>query len=246
MENKIVVITGGATGMGFAVAKTLVSRNTVVSVDRNPVKIAALKHSLPAVHSVVADLTVPEDQLRAIEWIGSKFGRVDVLFNNAGVGGESNFIGLDEYALNEKIEAQMAINFTAPVMFTKRAFGLLEKSSEPSVIFSTMGLVYTPMAILGTYCASKSAMHAFVMSLRHQLTASEIRVVEVLPPSVDTALNTDKDHRKISADQFARQFLKQLEKGKTVINVGQSAFLAKLSRWAPRLTFRMLNPVPRI
>ena len=143
------------------------------------------------------------------------------------------------------IAAEMAINYEAPILLTKRALPLLRRSSEPLVVVSSTGLVYMPMAAIGTYCASKSAVHVATMALRHQLAPLKIRVVEVMPPSVDTDLNFAEGVAKMAPDKFASIFLSKLSKGGDVINVGQSAMLEKLSRLAPGMAFRMLNQTHR-
>lgn len=241
MKDQIVVITGAASGMGLAVAKQLAKSNQVVSIDRNPSKIAALRNVLPEVMSVKADLTVRAEREAAIARIGEVHGRIDVLFNNAGKGGPFDFVGSSEDDLMRSIESELAINYQAPILLTKHALPLLRKSQRPMVIVSSTGLVYMPMAAIGTYCAAKAAVHVFTMSLRHQLAPLGIRVVEVLPPSVDTELNFAKGVAKMAPDEFARQFLLKLERGAEVINVGQSAALQRISRLAPGLAFRMLN-----
>lgn len=241
MKEQIIVITGGATGMGLAVAKALANDNQVVSIDRNPAKIAALRQALPMVHSIRADLTVSAERNQAVAEIELRFGRIDVLFNNAGKGGAFDFVNSSEDEFARAIDGEMAINYAAPILLTKRALPLLRRSAAPTVVVSSTGLVYMPMAAIGTYCASKAAVHVFTMVLRHQLAALKIRVVEVLPPSVDTELNTARDVKKMCPDDFARIFLSKLAKGQDVINVGQSAALEKLSRIAPGMAFRMLN-----
>ncbi|MGH7280288.1 MAG: SDR family NAD(P)-dependent oxidoreductase, partial [Polyangiaceae bacterium] len=138
--------------------------------------------------------------------------------------------------------AQLAVNFEAPVMLIKQAIPLLKKAPAPIVVIVTTGLVYAPMSITGSYCASKAAAHVMATVLHHLLAAEGIRVVESLPPSVDTELNfAAEEGNKMSADEFAKSFLSKLEHGHDVINVGQSALLEKLSRLSPRMAFWMLN-----
>ena len=79
------------------------------------------------------------------------------------------------------------------------------------------------------------------LSLRHQLVSLKIRVVEVLPPPVDTNMNFSEGLSKMAPEIFATLFLSQLSKGKNVINVGQSLLLEKISRLSPAMAFRMVN-----
>jgi uncharacterized oxidoreductase len=241
MKNKIIVITGGATGIGLAIIKELITNNTIISIDRNPSKITALKAALPKVESMQADVTLNEELNNVIASIEKLHGRIDVLINNAGKGGRFDFVNASEKELMDNIETEISINYTAPILLTKKALPLLKKSTEPIVVIVSSGLAYVPMAFLGTYCASKAAVHFVTMSIRHQLAALKIRVVEVLPPVVDTELSKDATIAKMPADKFAKIFLEKLSKGENVMNIGQSAGLEKFSRFLPKTAFKMLN-----
>ena len=241
MKNKIIVITGGATGIGFALAKALSIKNTVISLDRNIAKIEALKKSLPKVESITADVTIGEDLDKAIAIIDQAHGKIDLLINNAGKGGLFDFVNASEKELMENIETEMAINYFAPIRLTKKALPLLRKSKTPIVVVVSSGLAYMPIATLGTYCASKAAVHFVTMSIRQQLKDSTIHVVEVLPPVVDTDLSKDATMPKMQTDTFAAIFMKKLSKHEEVMNIGQSSFLDKFSRYLPKTAFKMLN-----
>jgi uncharacterized oxidoreductase len=220
MKNKIILITGGATGIGFAIAKELAGDNTVISLDRNTVKINALKAALPGVRSIQADVTSEADLTQALSEIDMTYGKIDLLINNAGKGTRFDFVKMPERSLMENIEMEMAINYLAPIRLTKKALPLLKKSTEPVVVIISSGLAYIPMSFLGTYCASKAAVHFATMSIRHQLAEVNIRVVEVLPPVVDTDLSKEVKMAKMPADKFARIFLEKLIKGEDVMNIG--------------------------
>ena len=104
MKNKIIVITGAASGIGLAIIKELINNNTVISLDRNTSKIEALKAALPKVESIKADVTSNDDLERAIASIEKSYGRIDVLINNAGVGGRFDFVNASEKELIENVE----------------------------------------------------------------------------------------------------------------------------------------------
>ena len=241
MKNKIIVITGGASGIGFAIAKELIEQNTIVSIDRNLSKIEVLKNKLPKVISLRADITINDEVDNVLKEIERNYGKIDILINNAGKGGGFDFINMSESVLKTNIETELSINYIAPVMLIKKTLALLKKSAQPIVVVCSTGLVYMPMAALGSYCASKAAVHFITLSIRHLLKPLNIKVVEVLPPSVDTDLNIAKGVSKMSPEAFAKVFIKKLSKGEEVINIGQSASLEKFSRLFPKMAFRMLN-----
>jgi uncharacterized oxidoreductase len=240
MKNKIILITGGATGIGFALAKALCNDNTVISIDRNEAKIEKLKAALPKVESIKGDVTSNDDLNRAIAEVEKKHSKIDVLINNAGKGNMFNFPGSTEQQLLESISMEMNINYTAPIMLSKKALPLLKKSSSPTIVVISSGLAYLPIAMLGSYCASKSAIHFVTMSMRHQLAETKIRVVEVLPPVVDTEMGT-APVKKMKPDDFAKEMLTRIDKGQDVLNIGQTSGLEKFVRFLPKTAFKMLN-----
>ena len=241
LQNKIIVITGGATGIGRALIAELLPANTVISLDRSPEKIAALGTAFPQVHSLRADITNDLEVKTALAGIARNFGRIDVLINNAGTGAQFDFTDIREEALQGVLRREINTNYLAPVLLTHQALSLLQKSDSPVVVFVSSGLAYMPIASFAGYCASKAAMHAFALSLRHQLKKTRIKVVEVLPPTVDTDFNKGIEAPKMAPAAFAKACLKALERGNTSINVGQSKALAIFSRLMPGFAFKMLN-----
>jgi uncharacterized oxidoreductase len=241
LQNKIIVITGGATGIGRALVAELLPANTVISLDRSPEKIAALGTAFPQVHSLRTDITNDQETKAALAAIARDFGRVDVLINNAGTGSQFDFADTGEEPLQGMLRREINTNYLAPVLLTHQALPLLRKSPSPVVVFVSSGLAYMPIASFAGYCASKAAMHAFALSLRHQLRKTNIRVVEVLPPTVDTDFNKGIQAPKMAPAAFAKAFLQQLERGKTNINIGQSKALSVFSRLMPGPAFKMLN-----
>jgi uncharacterized oxidoreductase len=241
MKNNIIVITGGASGIGLALVKELIKENTVISLDRNPSKISALKTTFPKVESIQTDITSEEQLSLAMTAIEKKHGKIDILINNAGKGGPFDIIHSSEKQFRDGVEMEIAINYLAPLLLTKKALPLLEKSNQACVVIVSSGLAYMPIASLGGYCASKAAVHFAAMAIRHQLADIKIRVVEVLPPVVDTDMSKNATIRKMSADTFARIFLEKYNKGEQVMNIGQSAGLEKFSRFLPKTAFKALN-----
>jgi uncharacterized oxidoreductase len=241
MKDKIIVITGGASGIGLGLVKELSAANTVVSLDRSASKIATLKAAVPKINSIQTDITSADDLSNAIASIEKTYGRIDILINNAGKGGPFDFVNASEKQLLENVETEISVNYLAPIRLTKKALPLLQKSASPVVVIISSSLAYMPIASIGSYCASKAAVHFIAMSIRHQLAGLKIKVVEVLPPVVDTELSKNAPTPKMSTQTFAKLFLEKFAKGEEVINIGQSAGLEKFSRFLPKTAFKALN-----
>lgn len=240
-KNQIIVITGGATGIGLALVKHFIADNQVISIDRNPQKIERLHKQVPTVKSIRADISKREETDEAIKQITNDFGKIDILINNAGIGKSYNFETTSEKQLTEIVFAEISINFIAPILLTKKCLPLISKSVSPKIVFISTGLVYMPDASSPTYCASKAGLHSFAMSLRHQFKNTNIQVIEVLPAAVDTEFNKELDVPKITTEKFVKIFTSKLGRGKTTIDIGMAAVLNKMSRFFPKFAFGIIN-----
>jgi uncharacterized oxidoreductase len=85
-QNKTILITGGATGIGFALAKRFVAAdNTVIICGRRAEKLAEARQLVPELHTVLCDVAIESDRIALHEQVVSQFPQLDVLINNAGI-----------------------------------------------------------------------------------------------------------------------------------------------------------------
>lgn len=240
-KNQVIVITGGASGIGLALVKHFITYNQVFSIDRNPDKIEKLLQEFPAVKSIKADVCNDDEINKAIEVISKDYGRIDMLISNAGIGKHYNFETTPEEELIQIVRAEIATNFTVPILLSKKSLPLLLKSDFPKIVFISSGLAYMPDAGSPTYCSSKAGLHFFAMSLKYQLKNTKIKVIEVLPAAVDTEFSKGIEVPKISTEKFIKEFITKLNKGQTTINIGMAGVLNIISRFSPKLAFEMIN-----
>jgi len=120
------------------------------------------------------------------------------------------------------------INLTAPIYLIAELLPSLKQQPQAVIVNVSSGLAFVPMADVPVYCATKAAIHSFTLSLRHQLKTTGVRVVEMVPPIVDTGLGggvrsegTTSQHM-ISPEDFATEALAQLENDQDEILVGMS------------------------
>jgi short-subunit dehydrogenase involved in D-alanine esterification of teichoic acids len=107
---------------------------------------------------------------------------------------------------------------------------LQAQSSPTSLIFTTSGLALVPIARCPNYCASKAAMHHLILTLREQLDGSNVKVIEILPPAVQTELHDKKNQPDLENGgsfgmpiaEFTDEAWRGLESGETDIPVGRS------------------------
>jgi NADP-dependent 3-hydroxy acid dehydrogenase YdfG len=187
IENKIVVITGAGRGIGRATALLLASRGAkVVLGARREAEIAAVASEIEAAggHAVhrPTDVTKRVDLLALVELACDRFGRLDVIVNNAGIGPISRFDALrvDDW------DAMIDVNIKGALYGIAAALPVFQRQQSGHIInvLSTAGLKILPT--MGVYAATKNAMRTATEGLRQE-AGRHLRVTEVSPGFVDTS-----------------------------------------------------------
>jgi NAD(P)-dependent dehydrogenase (short-subunit alcohol dehydrogenase family) len=188
-RGKIIVVTGGAGGIGSAFARRAAYRGaTLVVVDLDEVRAKALLNELPPADpehlAVRADLTDREQIAAVIARVQQHCGRIDVLVNNTGMTSTERF-GDRSLA---SMEREMLVNTLSPLYVTRLALPLLRRSADARVI-STVSLAgIFPQPETPIYCASKFALRGAMFSIAMDLRAEGITVGSVLPSATDTRM----------------------------------------------------------
>jgi uncharacterized oxidoreductase len=223
--DNIILITGGATGIGFAMSERLISSgNTVITCGRNQDALRLATTALPKLITRHCDLTNDADRTDLVAWLLDCFPSFNVLINNAGIQRSIDFTA--SVADVRSVTAEITTNLTVPILLTSALLPHLRSQASSTVINVSSGLAFCPIAGIPVYCATKAALHSFTLSLRHQLRHSNIGIVEFVPPIVDTALDTsdrrdsEDSSRSISAAEFADEALLRLAQGETEIVIG--------------------------
>lgn len=251
IEGLRVLITGASSGIGRALAMELARRGAAVLIGaRREERLRALAESIAnkggRAEIVAGDLTDPEVRKRLIEAARERFGGLDVLVNNAGVGAMGKF----EHADPERIRDVMELNFFALVDMTRLALPLLLHGTTPMIvnISSILGLRGTPYS--SGYSASKFAVQGFSESLRAELAAHKIDVLVVSPGTTETEFFDSvlekkgepawPSHTPVTAEHVAEATVRAMEKGKHAII---PYFWGKVLVWLNRLSPRLMDGV---
>ena len=187
MGSNTILITGGATGIGFALAQAFVKYdNKVLICGRRESKLEEAKSKLPGVVIHQCDLSDLEGRQSLYRWVKDNYKELNVLINNAGIQRSINLRkGMLELLSGED---EIQTNFTAPIQLSALFAPLLLEKKEAAIINVSSGLGFVPMAVLPVYCATKAGIHMFTVSLRQQLKSTSVKVFEVIPPAVETEL----------------------------------------------------------
>jgi uncharacterized oxidoreductase len=246
IKNNTVLITGGATGIGLALAEKLVKAgNTVIICGRRKSKLEEAKRKLPQIHIRTCDVSKERERKELFEWVEGNFKDLNVLVNNAGI---QRMIDLKN-GIRDLMsgENEIETNLAAPIYLSAYFIPLLTKQKEAAIINVSSGLAFVPIASMPVYCATKSAVHSFTMSLRHQLKDTSVKVFEVVPPAVDTELGKgsieeeEEWNRGMPPAEVARAVISSLGKDEYEIVVGEAKGLVIGSRTNPEEVFKSLN-----
>jgi uncharacterized oxidoreductase len=224
-----ILITGGATGIGLAVAKAFMKNgNEVIICSRRQEKLRAVRSGLPGLHIKVCDVTNKRSRLTLVEWAKKRFRSLNVLINNAGIQRSVDFTGGPKDLI--KAEAEIAVNLTAPVQLSALMIPHLRRQKQSAIINISSGLAFTPLADVPVYSATKAAVHSLSLSMRHQLRNTPIRVFEIAPPMVSTALSGQRPRPEdaglyMSAEEVAQGILKAFERNIYEVALGAAVHL---------------------
>lgn len=202
IQNKIAYITGGTKGIGYGIAKVLLNAGMNVAVsgrDADQAKEAAASlHSDPKrVLGLGSDVTVYKDEVAAVNAILEKWGSLDVVVANAGVG---HFAPVDQLSLSQWNE-MIGTNLTGVFHTLKASVEALKRSK---------GYYITMASLAGTnffaqasgYNASKFGVVGFTQAAMLDLRAYDIKVTTIMPGSVASHFN---DHQPSEADAWKIQ-----------------------------------------
>lgn len=242
MSKKVVLITGGSSGIGFEMAKQMDDIGyDVVICGRSDSKLNLCKYERETLTTIQCDITNKDDRTRMYNKIQEDFGQLDMLVNNAGRGNRYLFNEESETSFEAKVEDDYQINQKAPLMMMKQFAPLLSKS-KGTIVNVTTGLIYTPLFIEPSYCGNKSALHFMTMCLRHQLNDIGIKTIEVMYPEVDTPFqHGHASERAMKPDEAAQLALRGIMAGKEEVYVGMAGVIRLITRWMPKRAFNMMK-----
>ncbi|SNY90428.1 uncharacterized oxidoreductase [Cohaesibacter sp. ES.047] len=185
--NRTILITGGNSGIGQAIAEALQSKgNRIIITGRKRHSLQAMLQKNPAMTGYSLDLT-DESALAAFsEKVIAEHPKLDAVILNAGI------MEAEDYTADpvqmDVAERTIATNLTAPIRLAAALLPHLQTQSEAALVTVSSGLAFVPKAANPVYSATKAAIHAWTQALRHQLRDTPVDVYEVAPPLVATEL----------------------------------------------------------
>ena len=189
-KNKIVVVTGAASGIGAALCDRFAREGaSIMLLDRDEAGVKAAADKLRAsgvdAEGYRCDVVREEECTAVIEQVIERCGGIDVLVNNAGITQRSAFVDTETSVYRRVME----VNFFGSLYCTKAAVDSLIKRKGVIIVIESLAGV-SPLLGRTGYCASKHALHGFFTSLRSEIRDSGVHVMLVCPGFVETNLQT--------------------------------------------------------
>lgn len=255
LKGKIILITGASAGIGRACAMEFARAGaTVVAAARSLEKLQALATEIgeDRVMPIEMDVTTAEDRTRALAAVKERFGRLDVLVNNAGWASFSTFWSMPD----EHVQRMLALNLLAPIVLTRMVLPeMIERGSGQIVnIASVVGFQAIPR--MTTYSATKAALVSISTGLRMELARTGVDVILVAPGSTrtdffETAGQVDAKAERLAstlypAERVARTVVRacRRQKSETILTAGGIA-ISYVRRFSRRLADCIMRQVAK-
>ena len=249
LAGRTILITGGTSGIGFELAKQLIARrNIVITTGRDQRKLKETEFAMPGIHTMQSDASKPDDSKALLQRIEVEFPACDTLINNAGI---MRNLNVNQPRSLTDVTREIDINLNGPVQMVQEFLPHLKSRPNALIVNVSSGLAYIPFPLSPVYSASKAGLHAFTRCLRVQLKGSNVAVVELAPPQVETNLtvgefDTEMQGQKgMAAGVLVRKAIAGIEAGKTEIRPGLSNVLYLMSRLVPSLPFGQMAKMVR-
>jgi len=243
LVDRTILITGGSSGIGLALAGQLLARGNVVIVTGRSEKAEQRFPGLVALQSDVGD----REGIRLLyETAVGRFPTLDTVINNAGI---MRILKLDDDRPLDDVTAEIDIDLSGPIRMVQQFLPHLLRRPDALIVNVSSGLAFVPFTISPVYSAAKAGLHAYTRCLREQLKDTRVKVVELAPPLTETPLYRTEfadrmnGQKGMAVDTLVRHALAGIDAGKTEIRPGLSNVLKIASRVAPGAIFRQMSKV---
>ncbi|KAF3280270.1 hypothetical protein TWF970_003013 [Orbilia oligospora] len=217
---KKVLVIGATSGIGQALAERFLKEGIqVVVTGRREDRLRAFTEQNGGAYEVF-DTTKLQDIPKFVERLTEEHHDIDAVLLNSGIQRGFNFTRPETIDLNV-ITEELTVNYLSYIHLTTALLPFLLKKESSALIYVSSVLAMVPLARCPNYCATKAALHQFVLSLRNQLNGTSVKVLEILPPAVQTELHDETNQPDMKGagkigmplDEFVEETWKDLTTG---------------------------------
>jgi len=212
-----ILITGGTSGIGRALAEAFHDRgNRVIVTGRRQALLDQIRAARPGLTALLLDLDDASAMPRFATRLRADFPELNVVIANAGIS-RTEDMRADSWS-TEAAEAIVQTNILGVLRTAAGLLPLIKGKTDAAFLATSSALAFVPRADFPTYCASKAFLHSWLQSLRHQLRHVPVEVLELSPPYVRTGLTgADQldDPRAMPLDDYVAEVFRLLKAGDT-------------------------------
>lgn len=248
MTGNTILITGGSSGIGRALAEAFHARgNRVIIAGRRQALLDRIAAGRPDLVGMPLDIDDPAAPSRLAAEIRARFPDLNVLIANAGISRAEDMTA-DGWDASDA-QAIVETNILGVLRMAAALLPVLKGRPDATIMATSSNLAFVPRADFPAYCASKAFLHSWLQSLRHQLRSVPVEVLELAPPYVQTALTGAEqasDPRAMPVDAYVAEVMQLLgredhPRGEVLVERDRAR------RWAERdgrydAVFAAMNP----
>lgn len=244
-SNKVAVVTGGASGLGAALAKELVGAGaTVIIADIAREKAQQVAAALgKSAHAIPLDVSSPEQIDSVVKQVKANFGALDLFFNNAGTSnhGEASDLPFSEW------DRVLRVNLMGVIAGSLSAYRVMKEQGSGRIINIGSASVFTCDPLFGPYVTSKFGVVGFSRVLSIEAEAYNVRVSVVCPGNIRTPMLDQQEPSwltpAIPAERAARCILRGITRNRKIMVF---PLRWRFVWWADRVNPALLNPLRRV
>ncbi|GGA25555.1 SDR family oxidoreductase [Paenibacillus physcomitrellae] len=240
LDANTILITGGATGIGLAMAERFIEAgSSVIICGRRADRLEEAKAQNPQLHTYQFDVSEEEGRIKLFEQVTKDHPNVNVLINNAGV---MRYLDLPVNEPWKDTAAEIATNVEAPIHLSMLFAEYFKGKDNAAIMNITSGLSHVPLAVTPIYSATKAAIYSFTLSLRKQLEKHGVQVIEICPPLTNTDLGVPGSNTAgVAVDEFIDALFKGFAEGKQQVTYGWSQLTTEATPAEREQIFNQLN-----
>jgi len=208
-----ILITGGGSGIGRGLAEAFHRLgNQVIIAGRGQKSLDETTAANTGMKSLTLDVSDPKSIQSVAGKLTKDYPSLNVLINMAGIMQPEDL--LEKPGDLSTAEKTVTTNLLGPIRLTAALLPSFRKQPRATIMTVSSGLAFVPLAMTPTYCATKAAIHSYTQSLRYQLKATNVEVVELIPPYVQTTLMGDQqaeDPRAMPLKEFIDEVMSILK-----------------------------------
>ncbi len=213
ITDNTILITGGGSGIGRGLAEAFHRLgNQVIIAARGQKSLDETIAANPGMKSVTLDVSDPKSIQSFAAQVTKDYPSLNVLINMAGIMRPEDLLEKPDDL--STAESTITTNLLGPIRLTAALLPSLRKQPRATIMTVSSGLAFVPFAPTPTYCATKAAIHSYTQSLRYQLKATKVEVIELIPPYVQTTLMGDQqadDPRAMPLDEYINEAISILK-----------------------------------